>query len=275
MRRPFPCFNFTLLLMAVVLVCPGVTPAAGILKIETKTTVRVEDDILHIRVEYINRGSAPAHQLQVNVTVLGTEERAPITPQLEPGQSNTVTFQKDVSGLRNGRYPLMVAVDFHDANQYPFSALSGMTFFKGTDVNAELIAESENMTIQGEGMLRFTLKNLSQSDKTIETSLFLPKEFSASELSQTISLDGRSEKRIDFEIENFSALPGATYPVFCFFEYDTEAAHHTALARSMVFIEADENLFRRFRWLWITLAAMLSICLIAVVAKERKKQHKG
>ncbi|MDZ7695544.1 MAG: CARDB domain-containing protein [Deltaproteobacteria bacterium] len=275
MVRLFWRVGWPILMCALLLTYTNTSSAAGILKIETKTTVQVKGGILRIRVVFTNKGSAPAYQLQVHVNVSGVEVHAPIVPQLEPGESNAVSFQRDVADLRKGRYPLVVTVDFHDANQYPFSAISGMTFFKETDVNAELIAESEEITVQDEGTLRFNIKNLSEAPREIEANLFVPKEFSASEVKQTISVDARSEKRLNFDIKNFSALPGATYPVFCFFEYDTQSAHHTALTRSVVAIEKDENMFRRFRWLWVTLAAILAVCLIVAVTKERKKQRKA
>ncbi len=52
-------------------------------------------------------------------------------------------FEMPLSGTPEGRFPLTVLVDFHDANQYPFSALSGMSFFVGDDVSPNLIVKAE------------------------------------------------------------------------------------------------------------------------------------
>jgi hypothetical protein len=46
-------------------------------------------------------------------------------------------------------------------------------------------------------------------------------------------------------------LPGADYPVFCYFEYELENIHHTAVCKAVIKIVKDENLFRRYRWLWM------------------------
>jgi cytochrome oxidase assembly protein ShyY1 len=120
--------------------------------------------------------------------------------------------------------------------------------------------------------LASALKNLGFKPTRIIASLILPKEFSTSKPKITLEIDQRTESTLEFPIKNFSALPGANYPVFCYFEYDSENTHHTAVARCLVTIARDENLFRRFRWLWISLAAVLAAILVVMIIKERKKR---
>ena len=80
---------------------------------------------------------------------------------------------------------------------------------------------------------------------------------------------------VDFQVSNFSALAGANYPVYCFFEYDSEGVHYTAVATSMVMILKEESWFRRFRWIWISLAVLLGLLFVGMVAKGRKKGSGG
>ncbi len=252
------------------------TPAtAGILKIETETTVEVSADRLRTSVTFTNRGTAPAYNLQVHLDALGRQEVSPVMAHLDPGQSERAFFERKIRGVRKGRYPMTVCVDFHDANQYPFSALSGMTFHIGEAVNPNLAALTRDMTLDKSGTLRFDVKNLGFKPEKIIATLALPKEFSSSQPRSTFKMDQRSEKTVDFDIRNFSALPGASYPVFCYFEYDSEDMHHTALARSLVTVAKDENLFRRFRWVWMTLAAILAALLVVVIIKEHRKKLRG
>lgn len=253
------------------------TPSvAGILRIETQTTVEAAADLLKVTVTFTNRGTAPAFNLQVHLIALGGQEDSPVIPTLDPGQSNRERFERNVTGIRKGRYPMTVRVDFHDANQYPFSALSGMTFYVGADVNPNLIIQAKDITLDKNGVLRFNIKNLGFESQEILATLVLPNEFSTPQARKTVDMEQRAEKALDFEISNFSALPGASYPVFCYFEYDVEDTHHTAIARVLVTIAKDENLFRKFRWLWISLAALLAAILIIVIIKEhirRSRKH--
>jgi hypothetical protein len=253
----------------------GAPATADILKIETETTVEVSADRVTASVVFANRGTAPAYNLQVHLTALGLTDASPVVPHLDPGQSERAFFEREIKEVGKGRYPMTVRVDFHDANQYPFSALSGMTFHIGEAVNPDVAALTRDMTLDKSGRLRFDVKNLGLKPEKIIATLVLPKEFSAPEPKTAFEIDQRSEKTVDFEIRNFSALPRAAYPVFCYFEYDSEGIHHTALARSLITVAEDQNLFRRFRWAWITLAAVLAALLIFVLIKERRKKSRG
>ena len=249
------------------------TPAvAGTLTIETQTTVEVAADLLKVSVVFTNKGTAPAFNLQVHLNTLGQQEDSLVIPQLDPAQSDRASFETNLTGVRKGRYPMTVRVDFHDANQYPFSALSGMTFHVGEDVNPNLIAQAKDITLGKSGVLQFNIKNLGVESQKILATLALPNEFSTPQARKTVDIDQRAEKTLDFQIGNFSALPGANYPIFCYFEYDMKDTHHTAVARALVTVAKDENLFRKFRWLWISLAAALAGILIIVIIRELIKR---
>jgi len=265
-------FNFLLLLLACVLLWET-QAIAGILKIETQTTVEVAGDLLKVTVNITNNGTEPALNVQVHLHTLGQHQDSPIKPQLDSGQSETVLFEKTISGKKKGRYPLTVYVDFHDSNQYPFSALSGMTFHVDEDTNPNLIALAEDITLEKNGELSIEIKNLGPRSKEVLVSLILPKELSAQRQTINFEMDPRSEKRLDFGLTNFSALPGANYPIFCYIEYDLENTHYTAMAKAAVNIANKENLFRRFRWLWITLTTILSAMLVMIIIKGLKKKN--
>ena len=265
-------FNLVLLLLACVFLWEA-QALAGILKIETQTTVEVAGDLLKVTVNVTNNGTAPAHNVQVHLYILGQHQDSPIKPVLDSGQSETVLFEKTISGKKKGRYPLTVYVDFHDSNQYPFSALSGMTFYVDEDVNPNLIALAEDITMEKNGEMFIDIKNLGARSKKVLVSLILPKELSVQRQTINLELGPRSEKRLDFRLTNFSALPGANYPIFCYIEYDLENTHYTAIARAAVNIAKDENLFRRFRWLWITLTTILSAMLVVIIIKGLKKKN--
>ncbi len=249
-----------------------VVPAfAGVLKIQTQTTVEILENRIKITVRLTNEGTAVAHNLQVHLKILGETLDSKITSQLEPGGKSTFLFEKDIEGVKTGRYPLTVLVDFHDSNQYPFSALSGMTFSVGPNVNPDLAVLGKNISMDKKGTLLFDIKNMGDSEKRILASLILPKELSSPAPQTEFQLSPRSQKKLNFDIRNFSALPGADYPVFCYFEYDLKNDHHTAICQAVIKIIKPENLFRRYRWLWVGIAAALVIAFLALVVKNRTK----
>jgi hypothetical protein len=249
------------------------TPSfAGVLKIQTQTTVETLENRLKISVHLSNEGTAIAHNLQVHLKILGETLDSKINPQLDPGGQSTFLFEKNTEGVETGRYPLTVVVDFHDSNQYPFSALSGMTFSVGSNVNPDLAVLGKNITMDKKEELSFDIKNMGGNGKHILATLTLPKELSTPTPRIDFQMGPRSQKDLHFEIHNFSALPGADYPVFCYFEYDLEGVHHTAICQAVVKIIAKENLFRQYRWLWAGMATFLIIAFLVLVIKNRGRR---
>ena len=132
----------------VVVLLMNLTVMAGFLKIETKTSVQVAGDVLKVHVTITNNGSDSAFNLQVHLKALDKQQDGPITPQLDPGMSDSFLFEMPLSGVHKGRYPLTVLADFHDANQYPFSALSGTSFYAGEDANPNLIVKADPVSLE-------------------------------------------------------------------------------------------------------------------------------
>ena len=242
----------------------------GVIKVETKTTVKIAGDLLEVIITAKNNGTSPAHNVQINLMVLGEKLKAPVESVIEPGDSKTAKFKKTIRGIKKGRYPLTVRVDFYDANQYPFSAVSGMTFHYKEDVNTDLITLGSDVKMEKKGMIKYDIKNLGAEPKNIRVNLVLPKELFVQEAKTDIMIDSRSEKTLTFPISNFSALEGATYPVFCYFEFDFNDTHYTKVVRTQVDIVKKENLFRKFRWLWIVLTIILTGGFVAVMIKSHK-----
>ena len=243
----------------------------GVIKIQTQTTVEPTENHVRIKIKLTNEGTAAAYNLQVYLKLLGETLNSEVYPQLDPNKSDTFFFEKSTRGVKAGRYPLTVFVDFHDANQYPFSALSGMTFSVGANLNPDLAVISKNIIMDKEGKLSLNIKNLGVNEKHLVASLVLPRELSTPTPQIDLQLGPRSQKNLEFEVRNFSALPGANYPVFCYLEYALKNVHHTALCQAVVEITASENLFRRYRFMWIGLAGILIAAFLFFVVRNRRK----
>jgi len=120
------------------------------------------------------------------------------------------------------------------------------------------------------GKPRFNIINRGSEPRDIVATLVSPAEFSSAEPGIRFEIDPRAEKALTFDIRNSSALEGAGYPLFCFFEYDLKDIHYTAVAGAYVNIERSENRFKRTRPYWIGVTLLLGI---AIVSFERKRRR--
>lgn len=259
-----------LFLLAVIAHAP--VAAAGTLNIETQTTVKTEKDRLLVTVRVRNDGNEAAHKVQANVNILGKWLKSPVKTLLAVNQPEVFHIERVISRIKPGRYPLTVLVDFHDANEYPFSALAGTTFHYEEDTDTDLACLAHDLIIGKGGGLRFQIRNLGFESKHIHATAALPRELSATRPEIDFPLKPRAEKTISFEITNFSALPGATYPVFCYFEYDLDDTHYTAVTRAVVKIGNRENWVRRTVWFWVGLAVFLGAVLVLYQFKRKPEQ---
>ncbi len=271
--KPLLLKLFISLLLLIFMLSWNTQAFSGILKIETKTTVRISGNMMKVAITAKNNGTAAAKNVQTHLIVLGEQFKGPLVSEIKPKGFDTISFDKTFKKIRKGRYPLVVRVDFHDANQYPFSALSVMTFPYKENAHADLITSGSNIAIEKKGGLRYDIKNVGAEPKHIQANLILPKEFYTQTPKIDFKIDSGFEKILTFEISNFFALEGAIYPVFCNFEFDLNEVHYTEITRTLVSIVKKENLFRRLRWLWISLTVLLTVSFIAVIIQSHKKQQ--
>ena len=265
-----------LLAFSLCILCCWTSAIAGIIKIETDISATVRGNVLKVKVRVTNKGSETAYNAKVHLSSLGGEQGSSVIHHLDKDQGRKLNFEKLIAEGKDGSYPLTVIVTFHDANQYPFSAVSCSTFSFKKNVEPDLVCFGNDISIGNKGVLRFNLKNLSFESRPILATVIVPRELSVARPKMNFEIPPRSEKAVEFEIVNFAALEGASHAVFCYFEYDADTTHYTAVAGARVTITSEENFFGRKKCVWIALILVLTIILfITLVRDSRSKKSKA
>ncbi len=263
-------------LAALVLMSPCSLPAnAGILAINTQTAVKTDADKFLGTIKVCNTGDVDAYDVQVTVIVSEEQIKSPLKKLLAPNEPDTFSVEKTLAGLKKGRYPVTVIVDFHDANQHPFSAVSCTTFSFKEDVNADLVCVVDDLAMGKKGQLRVSLRNPGPGPRNCRATLVLPRELSSQKHSIDLEIAAGSEKTVAFEIENLSALSGSAYPVFCSVEYDLGDTHYAAVSGAVVRISQKQNWFYQTRWLWAAAGSLFGGIFVLCRIKRDKSQYVG
>lgn len=243
---------------------------AGIIKIETNTSATVSDDVLKVKVRARNKGNEPAYNVKVEISTLGGKLSSNVIHKLDNDQEQELNFEKLIMEGTKGSYPLTVIITFNDANQYPFSAVSCSTFnYKGNAI-PDLVCLGNDISIGSKAVLRFNLKNLNYESKSILASVIVPRELSVARPQMNFEVPPRSEKTANFKINNLAALEGASHAVFCYFEYDVDDTHYTAVAEARIKIATEKSFFgwAGFKWIAFALIIILIVILLITLVRE-------
>jgi hypothetical protein len=256
-------------IFALVLFHPD-SAVAGIIQIETQTSVTIIDGTVKVAVTAANKGNEPARDVNINIMVLGTSSGQKPTDLLGEGESVTVFFRKIPTHEKGGTYPVITRITFQDINRHPFSAVSCSTVSIGKHAHQAVECLGKTTSISSEGLLRFTAKNRGSRSRRASATLVLPEELSTPVPRRDFVIEPGDEEVLLFEISNFSALVGAVYPVFCFLEYDSGDTHYTEVGDSSVRIVKAGNWFRRTRSVWLGLAIVTGVILAACQIKRKR-----
>lgn len=247
---------------------------AGTITIETHTEVTHTDTGLTTRVVLINQGDETAQSITCEVTFQGKTEKPPLIEALPPKTPVSLTATHAWSEHKPGQYPLIVRVQFHDTNRYPFTALSALIVNVNADALNDLAIEAGDLSIDRRGELLLRVKNLAEEDRTVSYRLLVPRELSVAAREGKLSIPKRSEQTFPVRLENFAALYGAAYPVYAFFEYDTPEVHRCQMASATVRIALEPSWFEKTRIYWLTAGiGLLALTLFYRYLGRRKSTN--
>jgi hypothetical protein len=225
---------------------------------------------LTVQLTVTNKGDEAAQSVVPTLRFLGKEARGKGKPALEPNETLQETLTLPAADLTSGRWPFGLAIDYTDANQYPFQALHVSTVETGSPPPAKVVVPKvETPAISGSGTAKVTVKNLTNAPRTATVALLAPDGLEVTGTPPPIELAAWEEKPVDATIVNRTALGGSRYPVFVTVQYDDGTTHQTAVAQSVVEILPPRSFFAQQRnALWVG-AAVLVVLWIGFILWRR------
>jgi hypothetical protein len=237
--------------------------AAGSISISIQPVVELREGALSAQVKVSNVGDEPAQSVAA-VLVFGEHKaRGEIHPSLAVGGSMDAALSLPVGDLGTGRWPYQVAVDYTDANQYPFQAIHLGLVTVGSPPPAK-VAVSELMVdpLSSSGKLRIRLKNLAGVVRQASLTVVAPEGIEATAPALDVKLAAWEERTVSVPIVNRTALVGSRYPVFVEVQYDDDGVHQAVVGQGMVAIEAAHSFFEvRRTWFWIVAGVLVALWL--------------
>lgn len=241
---------------------------AGSISITTTQRPSYADGKLTVAVTVGNSGDEAAQSVSPVLEFRGEKARGKRHDELAPGKTVEDGLTLEVGELGPGRWIYAVAVDYADANQYPFQALQmgsvtvgdiGPAKVTATKVTAEPIAK--------DGKLSVDLKNLAGEARTVHVTTHVPEGLEVTADVGEVSLEPWAERVVTADVVNRTALAGSRYPVFIAVEYDRDDGHYGAVFQGIVEITSAANAVERHGdtfWLYALGLGLLFLLLVGV-----------
>jgi hypothetical protein len=249
--------------------------AAKSISISIFPSAEVKDGVLTARVRVTNSGDEAAESVAPVLQFGQRTTRADARSSLGPNESMTAALSLEVGTLAPGRWPYRLAIDYTDANQYPFQALHmGVVTLGSSPPPAKIsVSEVKAAPISSSGSLSVRVKNLAGVERKATLTVALPEGLEVAKPIDQVSLAAWEEATVSVPIVNRTALAGSRYPIFAAVEYDEDGVHQAVTAQAVVEIESPQSVFRiPGTTLWIVagilVAAWLGFMLRQVTARR-------
>lgn len=248
MKRPALAFSVLLLLIA---------PAcASFIRFEPTLTLTIEGNVLKTTVSAVNKGDEPAFNVRAELLAEGKNIFLSKQEEVRRGMGYETGSSIELNALKPGKYPLILRLHYTDANQYPFSCLAGQTFlYRSKNLPDPIVGRIKTATFWARGKVDLRLKNLTDSELEVSTSLVTPKELAASQEEIKCVIPAGGEKSIIFTVSNFAALGVSGYQVYAIVEYKDRA----------VLVPGKINIIEEKDFLGISYPFLVFILIILVI----------
>jgi hypothetical protein len=257
MKSPF-CL---LILLGIVLTAQC---AWGGISLTTSAACHFSEKGIEVEVTVINVGSETAANVGITARLGKVMARSPAGSDLNPGGSLTERLLLETGLSLPGIYAVEVLVDFTDRSGRPFSAVAyGLLTYREAAA-ALVFPQPGRAVVKDEGALSFEVINVDPLPHRAVVRLVLPRELSAGEPVQIMTLSGRAKKTAVFDLKNFAALEGALYPVLAFVEYEEDGRHYVAVGESRVRVEGEARFFEKYQTALIVVAVLLLLIVIYI-----------
>jgi hypothetical protein len=245
----------------------GVEAKTISITIGQKAELRGENLVVKISVG--NTGDESAKSVAANLRFGDKAVRGKLHDDLAPNGTFDEELTIPTGTLGEGRWPYSIAVDYADANLYPFQALLVTTQVVGNPPPAKLsVPEIKSDGISESGPLHIKFKNLAAAERDVGFRVIVPEGLEAAEPTANIHLKGWAEDTTSVTVVNRTALAGSRYPVFVAVEYDDGGIHQGLVAQGIVEIVAPRNFWEQNqRLLIVGVGALLALWLVLVLRR--------
>jgi len=215
----------------VILCLASTLASAGVIRIMLKPIdVKVEESgTVKVDSQLVNMGDEAAENVRV-ILILDDEFTSEtfVVGTLPINSPVNISFDVTIpEGLLPGIYPAVVVTDYTDLNNYPFSSVTpGVIRYKNSSYPL-ITATMKDVSVEdgSKVTLPLNVRNIDEKSHNLKVKLYLPREIKSETNEIEVTINGKDEQTIGFEVSPFGALPQSSYLTFVSIEYEDDGEH--------------------------------------------------
>ncbi len=211
---------------------------AGSISVTTKAdSVVMNSSTVNFSVTVSNSGDEPARDARISLLLPeGFSANSADAGAIADGGEYTGIFNITADQARNGTYGFGILIEYKDANQYPFSAVSPNTIIFSAPTSSRVTGTLQRGSVGDRGSIILSMSNNDDVAHNIDMRLYMPKELSSLEAWKNITLAAGEKRQETFVIDNLGALDGSNYAVFAVLSYDDGDQHYSHITGNSISI---------------------------------------
>jgi len=235
--------RFLILTMICAFFC--VTPlSAKMIHLESQLSVTTKKNTIDISIKISNTGSATAYDIVTRIHFLEALKESRPIHQLSPNLSETITMVFDLQKSIKGHYPLIVEIQFHDMNLYPFYSLrcTPISIKHQKQVNT-LTVHVPQLKMSAQNTIDVHVKNQNSVNRNICIQMIVSRAFLCEKNTHFLVLPKNQSAEIDFCILKKNALPATTHNGYIIITYKENAVSYAQVTPFNIYIKPVDRLF--------------------------------
>jgi len=255
---------------------PHLVLASFISLTTTISTDIMTENTTKVNVKLVNSGDEAAYNVQISLITENFQTNPIFVVVLNPNNPFEGNFTLDLEDkILPGNYPIVVLVDYADANGYPFSSVSPTSIVYKTLTSSKVSGVTQELSLTGKETKKFilTIRNLDDLPHDVDVKLILPRELKVNDEERRISIQSKEEKELSFDVSSFGALPGSSYVALATMEYDDDNSHYSSIARGMINIGKESSTVLP-EWIYIV-GILILIAIFILYQFKGKKNEKN
>lgn len=215
---------------------------ASFISMSTDITTQVTNGVITVACDVTNNGDEAAHEVSLEAGFGDEQIVKPPVARVPSGKTATFTFTY-APRIEFSRIVIPVTIRYKDANHYGFSAVSFAAASNKKASPPAVFGRFEDLSISTKGLLSLKLKSLDQNAHTVDVKIVAPRELTVSNMRKTVNIPGDADTRVNFGIENFSAIPPSTYAVLGIVSEERKGGRYDQAFVGKVAVFPEKQLF--------------------------------